>query len=188
MLGDEASETPSRVYGAAYHIPAAHVDAVKSYLDIREINGYSIQYTDFHPSPSKDSAHSSSIPKCMVYIGLPSNPQFLGRQSPEAVAEVIATSVGPSGANEEYLFMLEKSLDGLSEESGDGYVKDLAVRVRALIASGKAKKQRTDAGRIVTQGQKESAEGLAYAAVERELEKVRSGEGGKPVEEAEKTF
>lgn len=188
MLGDEASETPSRVYGAAYHIPAAHVDAVKSYLDIREINGYSIQYTDFHPSPSKDSAHSSSIPKCMIYIGLPSNPQFLGRQSPEAVAEVIATSVGPSGANDEYLFMLEKSLDGLSKESGDGYVKDLAVRVRALIASGKAKKKNTDAGRIVTQGQKESAEGLAYAAVERELERVRSGEGGKPVEEAEKTF
>ena len=122
----------------------------------------------------------------MVYIGLPSNPQFLGRQSPEAVAEVIATSVGRSGANDEYLFMLEESLDGLSEDSGDGYVKDLAVRVRALIATGKVKKKSADAGRDAAQRGKESSGRLAYAAVERELERVRSGEGGKPVEEAEK--
>lgn len=159
---------------------------MKSYLDIREINGYSIQYTDFKPSPTVNAEHPSPIPKCMVYIGLPSNPQFLGHQSPEAVAEVIATSVGPSGANDEYLFMLEESLDGLSEDSGDGYVKDLAVRVRALIAMGKVKKKSADAGRDAAQRGKESSGRLAYAAVERELERVRSGEGGKPVEEAEK--
>ena len=68
----------------------------------------------------------------MVYIGLPSNPQFLGRQSPEAVAEVIATSVGPSGANAEYLFMLEEALESLGEGSGDWHVEDLAKRVSFL--------------------------------------------------------
>ena len=122
----------------------------------------------------------------MVYIGLPSNPQFLGRQSVGDVAEVIATSVGPSGANDEYLFMLEESLDGLSEDSGDAHIKDLAVRVRALLATGKVKKRSAGGDGGAAQSGKESSEGLAYAAVERELARVRSGDGGKPVEEAEK--
>ena len=68
----------------------------------------------------------------MVYIGLPSNPQFLGRQEPQNVAEVIARSEGPSGKNSEYLFMLEEALDALGQESGDGHVEDLARRVRNL--------------------------------------------------------
>ena len=37
-----------RVWGAAYHIPSSHVASVREYLDIREINGYSIQFTPFH--------------------------------------------------------------------------------------------------------------------------------------------
>lgn len=91
-LGDsEQEKTTEKVWGAAYHIIPAHVQEVKKYLDIREINGYSIQYTPFLPSDaSRKSIH------CMVYIGMPDNPQFLGAADPLDVAKKINESIGPS--------------------------------------------------------------------------------------------
>ena len=136
--------------------------------------------------PSAPLTHPSPIPNCMVYIGLPSNPQFLGRESPEDVAGVIAASHGPSGANAEYLFMLEESLASLGGESGDCHIKDLATRVRLLLAKNANAKTGGDY-RVAMEGELRISEaGLAYAAVEREFERVKSGEGGKPDEEAEK--
>ena len=115
------------MWGAAYRIEPSKVEEVKAYLDIREINGYSIQHTDFHP------ADPPLLPiKCTVYIGLPNNPQFMGAQDPQALAEHISRSTGPSGENKEYLFMLEQALENLSDRSGDGHIKDLARRVRAI--------------------------------------------------------
>lgn len=81
-----------------------------------------------------DASPRSPLPirNCLVYIGLPTNPQFLGVQDPRDVAEVIGANRGPSGENAEYLFMLEEALDGLGEGSRDVHVKDLADRVRTL--------------------------------------------------------
>lgn len=121
----------------------------------------------------------------MVYIGLPSNPQFLGRESPDDVARVIASSRGPSGANAEYLFMLEESLASLEGESADSHIKDLATRVKPLLA-GNANATTGNETSPMDGELKISEAGLAYAAAERELERVRTGEGGKPDEEAEK--
>jgi cation transport protein ChaC len=70
--------------------------------------------------------------RCLVYIGLPSNPQFLGPQDPAALAKKILDSKGPSGENREYLFNLEAALTGLSKESSDAHVSDLVKRCRAL--------------------------------------------------------
>ena len=79
-------------------------------------------------------------------------------QDPDAVARVIASSEGPSGRNDEYLFLLEGGLRGLfladggdgagdvdgdgdgegedgqrtEEGDGDGHVRDLVGRVRRL--------------------------------------------------------
>ena len=100
---------------------------MQEYLDIREINGYSIQYTPFWPS----DRDLPSI-KCLVYIGLPDNPQFMGPQDPHALAKHINRSRGPSGENVEYLFMLEQALKELGKESGDEHVHDLADRVRMI--------------------------------------------------------
>jgi cation transport protein ChaC len=137
---------------------------VKEYLDIREINGYSIQYTPFQvtdsrpQTPDADSKKEkpaqdmsatyqtitpapdasldlSQLPnpiKCLVYIGLPDNPQFLGPQDPQALAEKIVHSRGPSGENRDYLYRLEEALRGLSEESADEHVFDLARRCREV--------------------------------------------------------
>ncbi|KAF3046666.1 hypothetical protein E8E12_011496 [Didymella heteroderae] len=121
-------EPTERVWGAAYHIPAARVPEVREYLDIREINGYSIQFTPFHP------ASDSKPIRCLVYIGLPENPQFLGPQDPDALAQHILKSRGPSGENREYLFNLEEALLGLSADSGDKHISDLVARCKKIEA------------------------------------------------------
>lgn len=175
-LGETPATPASQVYGSAYRIPRSHVGEVQEYLDMREINGYSIQYTTFFPTAT--SRHRP-IEKCLVYIGLPSNPQFLGRQDPQDVAEVIARSVGPSGANAEYLFMLEYALRELGRGSEDEHVGDLAERVRSLMMDGNGK------GIQGGNGKDEESE-VKRRAVENEMEGVRSGEGGEPGEETEK--
>ncbi|KAK5015148.1 hypothetical protein LTR60_003009 [Cryomyces antarcticus] len=122
-----------KVWGAAYHIPACKAAEVREYLDIREINGYSMQYTPFHVSAttSEPSQKEASF-SCLVYIGLPDNPQFLGPQDQQPLAEHILKSTGPSGENREYLYMLDEVLTGLSDESRDEHIHDLARRCREL--------------------------------------------------------
>ncbi|RAQ99703.1 ChaC-like protein [Stemphylium lycopersici] len=166
-LGEDEHPAAPRVWGAAYHIPAAHVASVRAYLDLREINGYSIQFTPFHPALSRaevtsppllEPAESEAGPslsrgikatstvsvtqeagsiRCLVYIGLPENPQFLGRQEVGALAARILESKGPSGENKEYLYNLETALLGLSKDSGDAHISDLAKRCKALEAEAR---------------------------------------------------
>ena len=127
-LGDvQPMAANDSVWGVAYHIVPEKVEEVQRYLDIREINGYTIQYTSFQPA-----SHNLTPLRCLVYIGLPNNPQFLGALKPQDVADVISRSHGPSGDNVEYLLQLEEALNSLSEESGDGHISDLADRVRQL--------------------------------------------------------
>jgi cation transport regulator ChaC len=133
----------------AYRIAPDRVAEVKEYLDIREINGYTIHYTPFHPAPGVDAAllpqqqqqqqeggrgGSASPFRTLVYIGTPDNDQFTGPQDPQALAEHIYRSAGPSGPNRDYLWGLERALHELSPESGDEHVRDLSERVRAIAA------------------------------------------------------
>ncbi|ETS86614.1 hypothetical protein PFICI_00442 [Pestalotiopsis fici W106-1] len=128
-LVDAHASAPEKVWGVAYRIEAAHVDEVRDYLDIREINGYTIHYSPFQPA----AAGAAPI-RTLVYIGTPDNDQFTGPQDPQQLAEHIWRSEGPSGLNREYLWNLEKSLDELSPESGDEHVTDLSNRVREIDA------------------------------------------------------
>jgi len=124
------------VWGAAYRIPAAKVTEVREYLDLREINGYSMKYTPFQAAPSYKREHALSNPiNCLIYIGLPDNPQFLGPQDPQALAEHIVCSRGPSGENKDYLYQLDAALRGLSDESADEHVYDLTRRCTAIEAA-----------------------------------------------------
>ncbi|KAL4996401.1 ChaC-like protein-domain-containing protein [Aspergillus recurvatus] len=154
----EASTT--RVWGAAYHIPASHAEEVHDYLDVREIDGYSVHYTPFHPVTTTATATGTSTDQplfatpmtCMVYIGQPSNPQFLrdpARRDPQDVAEVISRGVGQSGKNTEYLYLLEKALEGVGLGSADEHVTDLVRRVRAIEGVREAGKEEEKAERDV---------------------------------------
>ncbi|KAI1083094.1 ChaC-domain-containing protein [Whalleya microplaca] len=125
-LVDAHDSAPEKVWGTAYRIQADKVAEVKEYLDIREINGYTIHWTPFHP------ADGTGPIRTLVYIGTPDNDQFVGPQEPQALAEHIYVSEGPSGLNRDYLLGLERALDQLSPESGDAHVTDLSNRVREI--------------------------------------------------------
>ena len=111
----------------AYHVSPAQVAEAKAYLDVREMNGYTVHQVPFHPTDGRQPSIST-----MVYIGTPENPQFTGPQDPQVLAEHIRQSRGPSGENKDYLLRLDESLDELSPDSGDHHVKELAAKVRAL--------------------------------------------------------
>ncbi|ODH12902.1 hypothetical protein ACO22_07801 [Paracoccidioides brasiliensis] len=148
----QSTSNLSVVWGAAYHIPASHAREVHAYLDEREIDGYTVHFTLFHPSPKSSTTtgttnnnHPPTSPiTCMVYIGLPTNAQFLRNpadRDPASVARVISQSRGLSGENRDYLYLLEKALEGPEFEwnrgeggmgVADGHVADLARRVRAI--------------------------------------------------------
>ncbi|KAG8428306.1 hypothetical protein J3459_004047 [Metarhizium acridum] len=116
MSGDSGR----KVWGVAYRIVPEKVSEVKEYLDIREINGYSIHYTPFYP------ADGSTPMQTLVYIGTPDNEQFVGPQDPQKLAQHILNSKGPSGLNKDYLYGLDTALNELSPDSGDYHVSDLA--------------------------------------------------------------
>ena len=69
---------------------------MKEYLDIREINGYSVHKVEVH----QVEPHFPRI-MSIVYIGTPSNPQFVGKPPPSIneLAQLIYHSRGPSGEN-----------------------------------------------------------------------------------------
>lgn len=129
QLTDKHETAPDKVWGVAYRIAPEYVAEVKDYLDIREINGYSIHYTPFLPADGSPSIQT------LVYIGTPDNEQFVGPQDPDDLARHILHSEGPSGLNKDYLYGLHNALDELSPESGDHHISDLASRVKALEAS-----------------------------------------------------
>lgn len=145
--GCQHAKAPPRTWGAAYHIPPKHVEEVKSYLDIREINGYSVDFAAFHvpvhipiPNTAGETSeervdHAPAPIKCLVYIGMPDNPQFLGPQDPDRLAAHIVRSKGPSGENKEYLYNLAEALEQIRKDSGvdvevDDHVTDIARRAR----------------------------------------------------------
>jgi glutathione-specific gamma-glutamylcyclotransferase len=129
-LVDHHDEAPDKVWGVAYRIIPEKVAEVKKYLDIREINGYSIHYAPFQPADGSPQINT------LVYIGTPDNEQFVGPQDPQELAAHIWRSKGPSGLNKEYLLNLDVALNELTPESGDVHIHDLASRVRALDAHG----------------------------------------------------
>lgn len=125
-LDDHHNSAPENLWGVAYRIKPENVAEVKEYLDLREINGYSIHYVPFQP------ADGSATIKALAYIGTPDNEQFVGVQDPQELAEHILKSKGPSGLNKDYLLHLDVALNELTPESKDGHIHDLAERVRAL--------------------------------------------------------
>ena len=133
---------------------------MRAYLDIREINGYTMSVSShppstYDPSPKPHTQPPTNLPnshytpfhpadssptiRTLVYIGTPTNSQFTGPQDPQTLAEHIYKSAGPSGPNKDYLLSLEAALDGLSRDSEDEHVTDLANRLRQIEAQHDAK-------------------------------------------------
>ncbi|RVD85837.1 uncharacterized protein DFL_004142 [Arthrobotrys flagrans] len=123
-----AHETDEPVWGAAYLIAPAEVERIKAYLDLREINGYTIhRHPVYHNLSRKESEGVPNPIPAIVYIGTPDNPQFVGPpESTHALAQHILNSRGPSGENKEYLYNLYTALEQLAPEAHDSHITELA--------------------------------------------------------------
>lgn len=61
------------------------------------------------------------------------------------MAQVINVSRGQSGDNKEYVYLLEKALEGIGLGSADGHVSELARLVRKLEGSNEIERRKSDA-------------------------------------------
>ncbi|MBU2873050.1 gamma-glutamylcyclotransferase [Marinobacter salexigens] len=83
--------------------------SVFEHLDVREKNGY-LRFTT--TLMFDNGSHGEGL----VYIATEDNEAFLGHAPDEDIARQIASAVGPSGPNSEYLLRLAESLRALGDE------------------------------------------------------------------------
>jgi cation transport protein ChaC len=126
IVGEAPSAGVCGVCGVCYLISDADSVAVLDALDFREKGGYSRSLVEV------TNIRDSSLPPvtALLYTATPENPHFdpLAVRNPLAAGERIATSVGPSGPNSEYLLALAEFLAEQGER--DDHVEALAALVR----------------------------------------------------------
>jgi len=120
------------VWGIAYTIDPQYESEVRDYLDYREKDGYTIEEIDVWGI--EDGREVVVASKCFTYVGLPSNPSFIGSEPIDYLAERIWQSVGPSGRNKDYLYELSAAVRKLAPESHDSHLYALETKCRELDA------------------------------------------------------
>lgn len=100
-------EPHARVLGAVFAVRGDELEAVLSYLDLREQAGYERRTEDVQ------LVAGGSTVTALVYLATPANPSWLGPGSARAISEQIMQSRGPSGANRDYVLDLAEALRAL---------------------------------------------------------------------------
>lgn len=102
------------------------------YLDHREtsLGGYSTISMDFY---SEQDTEAGAI-KVLVYIALPSNPQYLGPAPPAQIASEIVAAEGCNGHNVEYLAKLSAFMKlHVPSHHEDCHLQSLDANVRQVL-------------------------------------------------------
>ncbi|CAN0129184.1 unnamed protein product [Pylaiella littoralis] len=155
-LGERsAGDPPSRTHGVAYLVPDTKAKEVLAGLDFREKGGYTRATVDVFPARGEDgkrnvgddtgggggSAGATAPKRALLYTATTDNPNFY-LSSVEEAAGTIASAVGPSGPNREYLFSLSEYLQRASllararcVGTPDPHLTELVDMVRSRIAS-----------------------------------------------------
>jgi len=134
---------PDSTLGRAYVVPDELADQVIEELDFREKGGYSRRVVDVERLSSSSSSSSSSndddapsTVRAVLYSGSVDNPNFWWGEDGtgldlDRAASIIATAVGPSGPNVEYL----RNLSAFLKEQGelDVHVSELEKRVDRIL-------------------------------------------------------
>ncbi len=107
-------------WGIAYRLPETDLEQTLADLDYREKNGYRRVQVRLDTATGPLTG--------IAYVADETNPHF-ERGSIASIARVVASAVGPSGANTEYTFELEAALAALSQP--DPHVSAVARAVRA---------------------------------------------------------
>jgi cation transport protein ChaC len=109
-------------YGAAYLVTPEEF----GHLDHREKNGYLRLPIDIH-------FEDGGTEEGLVYIATEDNAAFLGEAPLDEIARHIASAVGPSGPNIDYLMHLAQALQEMGRH--DEHVHALAQQLAALRTS-----------------------------------------------------
>lgn len=121
-----------RVYGRAFRLPDESAAAIMADVDVREQGGYRRTTVTVHPV----GGGGPPLKGVVCYVGDEANPMWRGRDTAErdesAIAAIIDTAVGPSGANVEYL---ERLHDALGALGGDPHVTSLVGHLHRLRAA-----------------------------------------------------
>lgn len=145
----------SLVHGVAYEVESDDWPKVLKMLDIRERHGYTRTVAPLRAVTSEGVA-GAELGNAIVYFA--DNPTesaaYAGPEKISDTAAVIAKSSGPSGQNDQYLFMLMKALrsQGLPI---DAYLEELEAAVIGVqgsdtfveeSAASRTKRQRCEGG------------------------------------------
>ncbi|MEL6179930.1 MAG: gamma-glutamylcyclotransferase [Myxococcota bacterium] len=123
----------ARCWGMTYRVEGAEARRIMAQLDVREQGGYDRRTVTVMATLS-GSVHGPTEPLAdvLLYMATPSNSEYLGPASMEAMAEQIVHAHGPSGANVEYLLELAQALRDLSID--DPHVFTLEQHVKHLLS------------------------------------------------------
>ena len=119
--------------GAAYLIDSTDAEEVLIALDYREKNGYErhsvqILLSDGHNLPQHPDTQCTEATG-LTYLAPPGNHAFLGDAPLEEIVLQVRRSVGPSGANIDYVRRLAEAVRELGGE--DRYLDDVYGAVRS---------------------------------------------------------
>ncbi|KAJ3304617.1 hypothetical protein HDU93_006352, partial [Gonapodya sp. JEL0774] len=128
-------------------IPPEKAAETRAHLDFREKNGYASVLVPVYgliPSTASTSPPTETVlvENAVLYIGLPSNPSFLGPAPISEMAYHIVTSHGPSGPNIDYLEGMVKYMG--SNGLRDRHVEKLWGAVQALRKVVRARRLATE--------------------------------------------
>ncbi len=127
-------DSSARVFGVVYELAADEAARVFRELDVRERAGYQRVVVTAEPVRAPEEAPSPDPVDAVMYVATPSNPEYLGPASLDAMARQIARAHGPSGSNREYLLRLAQSLRALGVH--DPHVAALERALERLPPSG----------------------------------------------------
>jgi len=113
-------------HGVAYRVGVADAEETRVYLKDREMDRGSY----FEQVQHLKLADERSV-EALCYVINPDNSDYLRDLTFEEKAHIIATAVGPTGTNRDYLFNTLKDLQGL--ELSDPEVEALAKQVAMLL-------------------------------------------------------
>ncbi|TNE45790.1 MAG: gamma-glutamylcyclotransferase [Deltaproteobacteria bacterium] len=123
-------EPSEQCWGMAYRVPEKGRGQILDDLDFREKAGYERHQLPLHLADEHGTL-TGEVVEGLVYVANRDNPNFIGSCSMEEMAQHIYRSVGPSGANIEYLVELSKALASMGVH--DPHVVDLMSALQPLL-------------------------------------------------------
>ncbi|MBI77500.1 MAG: gamma-glutamylcyclotransferase [Rhodospirillaceae bacterium] len=112
-------------WGMAYKVASADVENVINSLNIREQGGYSLKKLKLLKSVKSKNGVIG-----MIYIGKPDNPNYLGPEKSEKIAEQVINARGASGPNAQYVYRLADALRNIGAE--DPHVFEIERMVKDI--------------------------------------------------------